>query len=183
MQVVSKIEFAQIAGLTPGRVSQLVSQGKIPPEAMVGEGRSAKIVVDVARDALRQRLNPMVSAGKRPTTAASDNIDVRLKEAALEQRERQNRKLAEDEALRRGQLMLAGDARVSMTRAAQTILLKFEGGLPNIANAIAEKFGVPPRDALHLLQQEFLALRTRTAESLKAQALAEPALIDTDMPD
>lgn len=57
-QVVSKAAFATIVGVTKGRVSQWVRDRQIPPSALVGEGRHARINVDLARAALRGRLDP-----------------------------------------------------------------------------------------------------------------------------
>lgn len=56
-QIVSKGEFAALLGVTPGRVSQYISGGKLDGDALVGEGRSARIRVDVAREQLRRRLD------------------------------------------------------------------------------------------------------------------------------
>jgi hypothetical protein len=55
--VVSKAEFARMLNVTPGRVSQYIAEGKLFGPALSGEGRSAQIVVEVARAQLRQRLD------------------------------------------------------------------------------------------------------------------------------
>ncbi|MDP1642731.1 MAG: hypothetical protein Q8L59_11150 [Phenylobacterium sp.] len=54
-EVVSKGQFAILIGVSPGRVSQMISEGKIDGDALSGEGRSAKIRVEVARAQLRER--------------------------------------------------------------------------------------------------------------------------------
>ncbi|MDP2214760.1 hypothetical protein [Phenylobacterium sp.] len=54
-QVVSKSEFAALIGVSPGRVSQMIAEGKIDGDALAGEGRSAKVRVEVARAQLRER--------------------------------------------------------------------------------------------------------------------------------
>ena len=46
--LVSKSEFAARVNITPGRVSQLISEGKIHGAAIRGEGRSAKLVLELA---------------------------------------------------------------------------------------------------------------------------------------
>ncbi len=53
--IVTKGQFAELIGVSPGRVSQMISEGKIGPEALVGEGRSARIRVETARAQLRER--------------------------------------------------------------------------------------------------------------------------------
>lgn len=54
-RVVSKSEFAALIGVSPGRVSQMIAEGKIAGDALAGEGRSAKVRVEVARAQLRER--------------------------------------------------------------------------------------------------------------------------------
>lgn len=56
-EVVSKGAFAVAVGVVPGRVSQWISAGQLDGEALVGEGRSAKIRVAVAVQQLRDRLD------------------------------------------------------------------------------------------------------------------------------
>jgi phage terminase Nu1 subunit (DNA packaging protein) len=52
-----KGEFAKLHGVSPGRVSQWLSDGVISGAAIVGAGRSARIVVDIANEQLRERLD------------------------------------------------------------------------------------------------------------------------------
>jgi hypothetical protein len=59
IDVISKGEFARRRGVSAGRVSQWLSEGKITTDAIVGEGRSAQIRESVACAQLRQRLDPM----------------------------------------------------------------------------------------------------------------------------
>lgn len=61
--VISKGEFARRRGVTPGRVSQWLSEQKITGEAIVGEGRSALIRESVAVQQLARRLDPMQMTG------------------------------------------------------------------------------------------------------------------------
>ena len=55
MPVVRKSEFADMSGVTKGRVTQWVTAGLIDGAALVGEGRSAMIDVDLARAQLIER--------------------------------------------------------------------------------------------------------------------------------
>ncbi len=57
-QVVGKSEFAALRGVSPGRVSQWLAEGKIKPNALVGEGRGAKINVEIATRHLQESLDP-----------------------------------------------------------------------------------------------------------------------------
>lgn len=57
--VISKGEFARRRNVTPGRVSQWLSEGKIFGAAIVGEGRAAMIRESVACQQLKVKLDPM----------------------------------------------------------------------------------------------------------------------------
>jgi hypothetical protein len=57
-QVVTKSDFALLTKVTRSRVSQWIREKKIGPEAIVGEGRGAKINVRIALEQLRVRLDP-----------------------------------------------------------------------------------------------------------------------------
>lgn len=70
--IVSKGDFARLAGVSAARVSQYISQGQIGPEAMVGEGRAARIRVDVAMRHLRDRLD----VGQRLANGLGTRIEV-----------------------------------------------------------------------------------------------------------
>jgi hypothetical protein len=62
-EVVSKGQFAALRNVSPGRVSQWIQEGKIKPDALVGEGRNAKINVAVATRQLRDALDVGQLAG------------------------------------------------------------------------------------------------------------------------
>ncbi len=55
--IVTKGRFAEICNVTAGRVSQWISEGKITADALTGSGRSARIVVSIAQQQLRGRLD------------------------------------------------------------------------------------------------------------------------------
>lgn len=57
MEAVRKSTFAKLRGVSPGRVSQWLAEGLISGEAIVGAGRSARIVVEIANEQLRERLD------------------------------------------------------------------------------------------------------------------------------
>jgi len=66
--VISKGEFARRRGVTPGRVSQWISEKKIFGAAIEGEGRSAQIRESVAVSQLRQKLDAMQMTANGLTT-------------------------------------------------------------------------------------------------------------------
>ena len=55
--IATKGEFAKLANVSAGRVSQWISAGKITQAEMVGEGRDAKINVEAAFAKLNLRLD------------------------------------------------------------------------------------------------------------------------------
>lgn len=66
--VISKAEFARRRNVSPGRVSQWISEGKIAGPAIVGEGRSAQIRESIACEQLRRKLDPMQMTANGLTT-------------------------------------------------------------------------------------------------------------------
>jgi hypothetical protein len=64
----SKGEFARRRNVTPGRLSQWLSEGKIFGEAIVGEGRNARIRESVALRQLKAKLEPMQMTGNGLST-------------------------------------------------------------------------------------------------------------------
>ena len=99
-----------------------------------------------------------------------DTIEDQLKQARLEEQKRKNRIAAQEEAMRQGLLMASDDARDQMLRISGMMLQIFEGALPSFAEALADKFAVPQRDALHLLKGEFRKVRKTAAMKERAQA-------------
>src|SRR5690349_19821749 len=76
--VVSKSKFAELIGVTKGRVSQYIADRKIFGDALVGEGRNAQIRVDLAKAQLRQKLD----IGQRLGNGIDTNLNPALPLAA-----------------------------------------------------------------------------------------------------
>lgn len=70
--VVTKGQFADIVGVSAGRVSQYIAEGKISGSALIGEGRRAKIHVANAREQLRRHLDIGQMLGNGLETKLSD---------------------------------------------------------------------------------------------------------------
>ena len=68
--LVSKGEFARLINVSPGRVTQYFTEGKLGPEVLAGEGRMAKIRYEQAVRQLQERLD----IGQR----LGNGIDTRL---------------------------------------------------------------------------------------------------------
>lgn len=70
-EIVSKSEFARLCKVTPGRVTQWITEKKIKGDAIVGEGRNAQIRVAVARAQLKLYLD----IGQRMGNGLSTQLD------------------------------------------------------------------------------------------------------------
>lgn len=198
--VVSKGDFARIAGVSAARVSQYISQGQIGPEAMVGEGRAARINVAVAMRQLRDRLNidqrlanglgtridVPAGQGELPVSAAPSaapappvvlplrerTVEDQLKAEKLWRARSDRRKREREERAEAGLYTRTEDASREMKRMAADILEAIEGGLDGMARAISARFEVPTRDVLHVMRGEFRVVRERIAHGRRAAAAA-----------
>lgn len=195
--IVTKGEFAHLSNVTPGRVSQWLSEGKIHGAAIVGEGQRARIRVDVAREQLRagldfgQRLGngidtrldgpPAPPGPASSSPRASDGIEGRIKSERLRELEFRNRAAAEAEAARRGQFTATADVRQALNKTAADLVGAFESCLGDFATAIGARFQLPQRDVLHLLRAEFTTARAKMAQSARANAERLPGLLEADL--
>ncbi len=204
-QIVRKSEFAALRNVSPGRVTQWITGGQIGPEALVGEGRSARIRVELANQHLRERLDPSQRFGlngigttldapsaapvRRPADVAApvqppmpivDSVEARIKAEKLRQAELVTRRAEEQDRLARGVYILAVDARAEFSRIAAKMFDAFDGALTDFAAAISAKYAVPSRDVLHLLRTEFRRVRERTSNEYASAAEAEAEFLEDD---
>jgi hypothetical protein len=203
-RTLSKGDFAIEIGVSAGRVSQMIAEGKIGPEALAGEGRTARIRVDVAKQQIAARRDPGQALGNGLSTRVGsatvaapasfegagdsrlpgevlggDGFDAQFKREKLAEIQRRNRKAAEEEAERRGRFIEAADAKTQMSRVAASMLSSFEGSLQTMATAIASKYGMPQRDVLHLLRSEFRGFRDSEATRFRAEADRLPETVES----
>lgn len=195
--VVSKGAFAEIIGVTPGRVSQYLKDGQIGPDALVGEGRRAKIDVEVAKAQLKETLdiNQRMGNGletnldKATPPAASEEpqgdqsprgerFEDKIKHEKLLKIQRENRREAEQDALRAGQLVLADQAREQAHAIASRMMQTFEGSLSDMAAAISTQFKLPHRDVVHCMRLAFNDVRARASTQADEQAQNTPAVVE-----
>ena len=198
--IVPKGEFAKILNVSAGRVSQYISEEKIFGPAIVGHGRSAKINVPVARQQLRRGLDVSQSLGNGlgtqlgeaapvsdhpdvPDTPLKSSTEDKIREEKLKAERLRVRRLEEEEAARRGRYILAVDARAEHTRQAGLMLKVFEGGLADMASALAAQFKLPQRDVLHGLKAAFRKVRDRASKDFEAAAAELPDAIGDDDDD
>lgn len=180
MLLSSKSEFAERIGVSAARVSQYIAEGKIGPAEMEGEGRYARIRTEAAIEKLKLTLDPaqkiangqpLPKAEAAPKPASEiDQLDLQLRREKLQQAQAQNRKALEEERARQGLYMRTADARAEMTKLMAMVLHHVEGGLTELAQAIAAQFNLPPRDVTHAVTQQSRAMRTKISERLASDA-------------
>ncbi len=176
----TKAEFAALSGVTKGRVSQWLRTGKIDGAALVGEGRRARINIEVARRQLDARLDLSQRLGangraRLDSEAAADPNDATIKRQRLAQLELANDKARAEAAARSGRYVEADAARREMGEIAGRLVASLEGGLPELASALAGHFQLPQRDVLHVLRTAWRVLRARLAGEAAAVPAAEAA--------
>lgn len=197
MQVLSKGDFAREVGVSPGRVSQWIAEGKIGPDALDGEGRSAKIIVDRALEQIKARRDVGQSLGNgigtrvfgaagaetdQPTSTApplrTDDVAYQIQLERLKSERRKNERDAVDEATRRGKLVPADDVRAQMARLARQVDEVNAAMLVDFASAIAGKFSLPQRDVLHLLREVRNEKKGVAAQVAKEQSEDVPPTVE-----
>lgn len=192
--IATKGEFAKLANVSAGRVSQWITAGKITQTEMVGEGRDAKINVEAAFAKLNLRLDAGQRNGNglgtvlrliQPTKETkdtespkdeADQLNLKLKQAKLAQAESANRKLAEEERVRLGTYVLAEHASAEAGKLTSTIVQMFESGLVDIAAKIASTYQLPNRDVIHLMRKELREVRVKISASLASELADIPPL-------
>jgi hypothetical protein len=182
MDGVSKAEFAELMGVTRQRVSQWLGARQIDGAALIGEGRGARINVELARRQLDARLDlgqRLGANGKAKLDGASpDPTDAAIKAERLRQLRQFNERAAEEAAVRSGAHVLAADARRELGRLAGRLVSAFEGALPELASAVAAAGPISQRDALHALRGAWLSARGRLAGVEAEAAIAAPELVE-----
>lgn len=209
--LVSKSEFAARVNISPGRVSQLISEGKITREAIDGEGRSAKLYLERALAQYRatRSIGQALGNGAHARTYIADapalptapsllespkaerqivlpDVDPvadRIQRERLEQERIKTERMRREEAMAEGRYMLADEAVAQLNQVAATITRVFEGGLTDIATAISARFELPQRDVFHELQKAFREVRARASQEHREQAEELSELIDETEPE
>jgi hypothetical protein len=211
MGIATKSQFAALVGVTPSRVSQWISSRQIWGDALVSEGRHARIRVELAREQLRRNLDldqrlgangkarlgvpgalAIEPAAGTPTAEGlsagfsgapvPDRIEEEIKRARRDQLILANERARELAAARAGRYLLTDDSRQQLGRVAASMLATFEGALPELAMALAAKSNLSSRDALHVLREAWRTIRARASEADAKAAAALPVLIEDAPP-
>jgi hypothetical protein len=191
--IVSKTEFAARTGVTPTRVSQWIREGKIGSDALEGEGRFARIKVEVAlqqigarRDpgqALSNGLDTRLNSAPLDRETESDPLAAQLKAERLQQLRYANQRSAEEALIRRGVYVRADDTKAAMTRVAAKMLTVFEAALTEIVGQLAAETGHDRRALVHKARAAWREVRAKAAESARREATELAPLIEDHVPD
>ncbi|SHN86749.1 hypothetical protein [Bradyrhizobium erythrophlei] len=201
---ISKVAFADAVGVSPGRVSQWIADGKIHGDALVGTGRKARIRGAIAVEQLKMKLDldhrvrsstkaqlegisfasptAVLAPAVAPRPAVSD-IEQQIQAERLEGFRRDNRRKAEEEAARSGRYVLAVDASKWFGKIGAMLINLFEGWLGQLASKLSAEFGLPQRDVLHVLRSEFRLFRASAAAGMRREAQQLPILVEDDPND
>ncbi|MDW9780949.1 hypothetical protein CN204_03890 [Sinorhizobium meliloti] len=204
----TKGAFAAHIGVSAGRISQYIAEGKIYGDALEGDGRTAKIRPAIARQQLQKTLEPSQRFGANgvavlkpaaaqpalqlaPSDGASapsprltftDDVADQLAAERLRQQQITTARLEREEALEVGRYMLTDEARRQTVRAVSEAFKVMEQGIPEMAKAIAAQFGVPMHDATHALLKVFRDVRAKKAAGFRTAADEQPEHIEDEQP-
>ncbi len=209
VETMSKGDFAAFIGVSAGRVSQYINEGKIYGDALHGEGRSARIRPHVARAQLQKTLEPSQRLGSNgaaaraatlvaekaaptvapnppPSPAAAPTLNLvpdpvdELAQERLKQQRITTARLQREEALELGRYMLTDAARREMGRAVTEAFKVMDQAIQEMAKTMAAQFGVPQRDAAHALFKVFREVRGKAAARFRDAAGDLPEQIVDD---
>jgi hypothetical protein len=110
------------------------------------------------------------SGPQPPAGEDAETVDARIKAEKLKQNEILTRKQEMEEMTRHGKWMVSADVSGEMNRIVAEMVRIFEGCFPDLASAVAAKFQISQREVLHLLRNEFKAVRTQLVAARRAAA-------------
>jgi hypothetical protein len=198
MSEMTKSEFAAHIGVSKGRVSQFLKEGKLFGDAIVGTGRRARICAPIASEQLRRTLNldrrlgangrvkldgeppaaPLLPTLPTPPANPLALLEDEIRRENLERVRLANEESREKKAERAGRYVRSADVKQQMGRLAASMVNLFEGALGEFATAIAAQSGMASRDALHVLRSTFRAVRERHERAESQAAAALPVLVE-----
>lgn len=192
-EIIAKSEFAALIKVSRSRISQIIKNGKIYGDALVGTGQHARIRVSIATAQLRNSVDGTVGNARLKLDGLSvdpngDNqaggvdttIDTGIKKQRLEQLSLSNDRARIEAAARNGRYTNAEDAKQQMGRITSQMLNIFEGWLGQLALKLATHFGLAQRDVLHVLRSEFRLFRATASAALRREAEHLPILVEED---
>lgn len=189
---VTKSNFAALRGVSPGRVSQWIAEGKIHGPAIEGEGRSARIVYATACEQLGVMLDPVQavvngqqasipldaqpSAGPAPAEAFSDQR--RLAKIKADQAEMAYERERREFDAETGRYMLTAQAEAAWSKILGKLIAELEAAIPTLAGDVARALGsTDAKAATAALRTSFRVWRTKQAEAGAQELTALEAFV------
>jgi hypothetical protein len=187
-EVVTKSEFAALANVSRGRVSQWLNSGQLSGDALVGAGQRARIRVSEAMRQLGKNLDVVQHLGANGraqldgagTARVPDPVEQQIKAARLEQLALGNAKAAADAAIRSGRYVVTDDVKQELGRVAARLMATLEASLTEFANAVMASPPATSRDALRTLRTTWRGIRMRQAKAAGEEAAALPLMLDDE---
>jgi hypothetical protein len=192
---VTGAELAKSLNLSPGRISQLVTAGKLKG-TFTGEGRSRRFDLALVTQALRGNLDPGQMMGNgaqtkrlldgfsqevhgeapqakpplRESGELSNGDDGRYALARAQKAEEEARRLRRQNAQEEGQFVLASEVERQVSRVLGQELREVETYLRDSARVVADRLGVDFKAVRQILLDEWRKHRTGRAGGLDEQA-------------
>ena len=156
---------------------------EISGDAIVGEGRHAKIDVDIARAQLAERLSAsQIGVNGLETRLADDDASLgeQIKAEKLAQERMKTRRMEAEEKELHGKWVLTADVVPQFRRIVSEMLIAFEDAMKDMASAVAVELQADRRRVLVAMQQEFRAWRTREVERRKVATAGIPETVEVE---
>lgn len=197
-EVVSKGAFAEMMGVSAPRVSQWLREGKIGRDALVGEGRAARVNVALARRQLAERLDPSQAWGinglaargsaarrteaagqeRTPPRPATPTPDAEIAAEKLKQARLLTSRMEREDGLAAGRYVLAAEHRRTLGEQLGALMQAVEGALPDLAAELSAELDRPSRDVTHALRKAFRSVRQKACEAARMRAVALPEIVE-----
>lgn len=187
-QTLTKAEFAARRGVDPSAVSHWIRDGKLTSSALVGQGRSARVLVaeaerqlggslDLGQRLAQQSVRP--TAGSTPPEEndghAARYAKARADSAELEA-ERSRRRLQAEQ----GAYMETQAATDAWSKEMAAMLQAIDQWWPDLARSISALGAVDEKRLTVEMKRAWRAFRQQRADLAKSAAEALPALVEED---
>ena len=194
-EVISKGDFAKRRGVSAAAVSQWISSNRLTGDALVGEGRFAKINVAEAERQLGVTLDlgQQMARGGRPTASAAaplspeDDHQARYQKARADSAEIEADRARSRQMAERGIYTLTEASRTAWSKVLSDLLHAVDQWLSDTAERlsahIASGNGTDAKALTVFLRQEWRAFRTKRSTLAASASDALPELVPETTPE
>ena len=180
LTIVTKSEFARHRGVAPSRVTALIKTGRLHSDALVGDGRDQRIVLQIAEQQLtvqdpvkvlaaqmRADRPATVTAAAPPTVASrpvEDDATSRYNRARAEEAEMRVARERERRAAEKGRWIRTEEARQLAGRAQAEVIDTVEAWIYDASVAVADAAGCDARTVEVAMREAWRTHRQTQAE-------------------